>query len=161
MDIKIQKKKFRYPEPVENTKNPVRDGFTRYSRGANSRIFPPPAVLESYEEICPGIVEKLAVLVEREQKHRHMLLTKKNRETGCFLCMKYLSSGVTAVAVICATTYLILQDKMIAATALGIVGFLLIVIMSVFQNTKKNRVNISPATRFPNTNRTQRPKRYP
>ena len=52
----------------------VRDGFMNQSKA--SSILPSPAMLESYEEIAPGIVDKLVNLVEKEQKHRHALEEK-------------------------------------------------------------------------------------
>ncbi|MDJ1258081.1 MAG: DUF2335 domain-containing protein [Candidatus Midichloria sp.] len=52
----------------------TRDGFMKQSK--ISSILPSPAMLESYEEIAPGIVDKLVNLVEKEQKHRHALEEK-------------------------------------------------------------------------------------
>ncbi|CAK6544657.1 MAG: hypothetical protein IRF16MM_00795 [Candidatus Midichloria mitochondrii] len=52
----------------------TRDGFMKQSK--ISSILPSPAMLESYEEIAPGIVDKLVDLVEKEQKHRHSLEEK-------------------------------------------------------------------------------------
>ena len=50
------------------------DGFMNQSKV--SSILPSPAMLESYEEVAPGIVDKLVNLVEKEQKHRHDLEEK-------------------------------------------------------------------------------------
>ena len=50
----------------------TRDGFMKQSKALSS-ILPSPAILESYEEIHPGMVAKLIKIVEKEQSHRHLL----------------------------------------------------------------------------------------
>lgn len=55
-----------------NKKHKVTDGFMSKSKNLDS-IFPSPAVLESYEEVKPGTVDRMIKMVEREQKHRHNL----------------------------------------------------------------------------------------
>lgn len=58
----------------KNESKDIRDGFMKHSK--SSSILPPPSMLESYEEIAPGIVEKLVELVEKEQRHRHIVEAK-------------------------------------------------------------------------------------
>ena len=40
-------------------------------------ILPHPTTLESYEEVSPGITEKLGVMIVKEQEHRHKLEMRK------------------------------------------------------------------------------------
>lgn len=41
------------------------------SRKRHSALLPPPSVLQAYESMSPGSVNRLLDMAEREQKHRH------------------------------------------------------------------------------------------
>lgn len=47
----------------------TRDNFQERNK-THSLLLPPPAMLESYEELSPGITEKLIDIVKKEQGHR-------------------------------------------------------------------------------------------
>ncbi|MDJ1407761.1 MAG: DUF2335 domain-containing protein [Candidatus Midichloria sp.] len=83
----------------------TRDGFMRQSK--ISSILPSPAMLESYEEIAPGIVDKLVNLVEKEQKHRHALEEKAVKYEIMF--EKYSSVAVKGVSSFIAVLVLLIS----------------------------------------------------
>lgn len=47
----------------------------------SSYILPPPSLLESYEEVSPGIIDKMLALAEKEQNQRHLLHKKQIKYT--------------------------------------------------------------------------------
>lgn len=55
---------------MQKNSNKKRDGFLEKSRSLGDML-PAPAILESYEEIKPGMVDELITMVKKEQKHRH------------------------------------------------------------------------------------------
>jgi len=74
----------------------------RHSRN-NAGIFPSPAILESYEEISPGMVEKLVEMVRNEQKQRHTMEEKCMRSVMQATRFGQLLTALVAIAVIYAT----------------------------------------------------------
>ncbi|RZI46024.1 DUF2335 domain-containing protein [Rickettsiales endosymbiont of Peranema trichophorum] len=66
---------------MKKTNHPKQYGYASYIQDRkvqheHNSILPPPAILESYEEVSPGTVEKLLDLATIEQKHRHLLQTR-------------------------------------------------------------------------------------
>jgi uncharacterized membrane protein len=59
----------KYSEYFDHSKKNIKE----IQNAKNISILPHPATLESYEEIIPGITKQLCILLEKEQKHRHML----------------------------------------------------------------------------------------
>lgn len=59
-------------EKMNNEKNKTLtfDELENYNKISDG-ILPSPAILESYEEISPGFVEKIVDVIKKEQEHRH------------------------------------------------------------------------------------------
>lgn len=100
----------------------VKDGFMGYSR-ANPSILPSPAILESYEEISPGMVDKLVEMVEKEQKHRHRLEERKLRANKSIFIVGQFLSLLLAIAVLVATLMLVNNNNPYIAIVVAISGF--------------------------------------
>ena len=97
-------------------KSTVRDGFISHSKEL-SHILPSPAMLESYEELHPGMIEKLLSMVEKEQLHRHNL--EKNK-----ILYEVLAGHIAMLIKILAVG--------LVSAALTIIGNIYIAIISVF-----------------------------
>jgi uncharacterized membrane protein len=69
-------------------------------------LLPPIEVIEYYEDISPGTLEKLLTMAQKEQEHRHsmilMALERKNKEI--MLGRLFL---LTFVLLVCVTTFLL------------------------------------------------------
>ena len=115
--------------------NPVNDGFMRYK---NQSILPSPAILESYEELAPGMVEQLIKMVEIEQKHRH-IYEKQHLKTLAFNNLRNQVLGLMLILSILFFTYRISMtgDNVTAATT-SILGFLFLFIVH-FKRFKPGR----------------------
>ena len=91
---------------LRSNQNPrPQDGFLKQSK--SSEILPSPATLESYEEICPGIVEKLVGMAEKGQLHRHQLEEKIAKNKA--LALHYAGIMQKIVAVLSSAFILVLS----------------------------------------------------
>jgi uncharacterized membrane protein len=56
-------------------RNRFNKGFNKENNSEQGKglVFPSPSLLESYEEISPGLADNFAELLKQEQKHRHVL----------------------------------------------------------------------------------------
>jgi uncharacterized membrane protein len=66
-------------------------------------ILPHPTTLESYEEVSPGITEKLGVMIVKEQEHRHKIEMRKIKNITSIYRFGQLLSSILAVLMIYAT----------------------------------------------------------
>jgi|GEM_PF-1741169 len=88
----------------------------------NDRILPSPSMLESYEEISPGITESISMMVEKEQQHRHALETRRlNIVATTDRIMRFLAC-VTAIVIIYSTILCFKQSGSIALSAVICAG---------------------------------------
>lgn len=51
-------------------------------RQSHSGWLPPPQLLREYEDILPGLAERIVALPEREQQHRHKVIEKAMVDDG-------------------------------------------------------------------------------
>jgi uncharacterized membrane protein len=72
----------------------------------NFSILPHPATLESYESLIPGITEKLAQLLVKEQNHRQKLEKQRIRSIESLHRFGQFLSAVLAIAVLYATFFM-------------------------------------------------------
>ena len=80
-----------------------RDNYSDQPRGL---ALPSPALLESYDEISPGLANKLADIIKQEQKHRHDWENKYLRAMSNIAKVGQLFGLVLAVIIIYATILL-------------------------------------------------------
>ncbi len=98
-----------------------KDTYSEQNRGLG---LPSPALLESYEEISPGLADKLADLIKQEQKHRHEWENKYLKAMARSGRMGQLFGLLIAIATLYTTIILaIKQDTPYTAIAVCISGF--------------------------------------
>ncbi len=120
-------------------KHSVQDGFMEHSR-TNQSILPSPAILESYEEISPGIVEKLVDLVKQEQKHRQNLEIKYLKYIRNTTRFGQLLSCILAITIIYYSILAVSQDKSWLAITICICGFSCLTISNIIAiNSNRHR----------------------
>jgi len=123
-----------------STNKNVHDGFMKQSKAYE--ILPSPAMLESYEEIAPGIVDKLITLVQKEQAHRHKLEENNLRyksiaEKYCHIIDKLISSVVALLIIL--ISFFALKINVIA----GIVFCVLCYSFLFFKIKRKKNIDAS------------------
>lgn len=143
----------------------VKDGFMEYSKNYSS-ILPSPAILESYEELCPGFIEKILDRVKEEQHNRHKIEAKKLKNARSIAKLRQLIHLAIACIVIYATFILSTAHGALAAVVCVTgFGFLLLVhtsLLNIFfkqdaRSTSFNNPTHRNNTRhrpYPNRNRT-------
>jgi len=107
---------------------------------------PPPNLLDSYEQICPGISERLLKTYEMEVAHRHELeraMVDSDIYVQRSSCWQ-ITTGQILAFVICfgflgAGTFLIHDGFQVAGTIFG--GSGLLGIVSAFLSTRKSHNN--------------------
>jgi uncharacterized membrane protein len=105
-------------------------------------ILPHPTTLESYEEVSPGITEKLGSMIIKEQEHRQKLEIRKIKNITSIYRFGQLLSAILAVLVIYATVLVYDEyDSEILAAVICICGFSFLTIINVLsiKNLKKQR----------------------
>ena len=87
--------------------------------------FPPPDVLQGYEEILPGSAERVFTLTEKEQQHRHRLeeeeirfLREHSQAEDSRLRLGQVSGFLIIAASLSLSTWLALEDRTIVALAM-------------------------------------------
>lgn len=105
-------------------------------------ILPHPTTLESYEEVSPGITEKLGVMIVKEQEHRHKLEMRKIKNITSIYRFGQLLSTILAILVIYSTVLMYDEygSEMLAAVVC-FCGFSFLTIINVFsiKNFKKQQ----------------------
>ncbi len=110
----------------------------------NISILPHPTTLESYEEVSPGITEKLGSMIIKEQEHRHKLEMRRIRNITSVYRFGQLLSAILAVLVIYATTLMYDEHgSEILAAVVCFCGFSFLTIINIFsmKNLKTQREN--------------------
>jgi uncharacterized membrane protein len=124
-------------------KNRFDRGYNRgnYSEQNRVTVFPSPSLLESYEEISPGIGNKLAEILKFEQKHRH------DWENKYLSSMTYTSRigqlfGFALCILIIYTTVVLAMDKNVylaAVVCLSGFGFLVCATLASLRSRRHMR----------------------
>ena len=110
----------------------------------NISILPHPTTLESYEELSPGITEKLSFLIVKEQEHRHKFeMRKLNNITSVYRFGQLLSAML--VVFIIYTTFLIfdIYESEYLAITVCVSGFAFLTVINILatQSFKKDKEN--------------------
>lgn len=94
------KSRYRYNNNREN-----------YSDQPRSPALPSPALLESYDEISPGLADKFADIIKGEQKHRHDWENKYLKAMSNTAKIGQLFGLVLAIIIIYATILLASEEN--------------------------------------------------
>jgi uncharacterized membrane protein len=108
----------------------------------NISILPHPTTLESYEEISPGITEKLSSMILKEQEHRHKLAIRKIQNITRIHRFGQILSATLAILIIYATFLMFIEyNNVYLASVICISGFafLTIINLSAAKNFKKDK----------------------
>lgn len=120
----------------KNQQSTVRDGFMEHSRSAAS-ILPSPAILESYEEIAPGMVEQLVEMVKAEQKHRQGLENKYAKTIVITAQIGQILSFMLVIAILFATV-IAFEKSLYLSLAICFIGFTFLLIVKLNIANKHN-----------------------
>ena len=125
--------------------------------------YPPPAILEGYESIQPGLADRIFKMAEDELAHRQQMEKR---------LASYMSSGqwfgfILALAAIVGSVFLIYSDKQIAGGMLG--GAVLIPLVAMFvkgqfdiaERNQKKQPDHAPTPPLPQPNKRKQSKRKP
>jgi uncharacterized membrane protein len=96
-----------------------------------SDILPSPSMLESYEEIVPGMSAQLLTMVKEEQEQRHKLEVKKIKMAAVSNKIGQLLSFVLAMAIIYFAMFFMKQNHTELAITLIICGFAFLTIINL------------------------------
>jgi uncharacterized membrane protein len=107
-------------------------------------ILPHPVTLESYEEICPGITNKLSSFILKEQEHRHKIEKLKLKKSANFYYFGQLLAVLLFIMVIYGTFLMMEYYKnSYLAAIFAFSGFTSLAMMNFFalrcKNTHTNR----------------------
>ncbi|MDP5110172.1 MAG: DUF2335 domain-containing protein [Rickettsiaceae bacterium] len=126
------------PNPVQSDANVVRKKY--------QHILPPIEMLEHYEELNPGTIDKLLDMAQKEQNHRHSIdlitIEKYNKATK----LGRMFSLVFVALISIASLMLVAAGSMFVAAIFAFSAFACITIVSYFYS--KN----SPAQGADNSN---------
>ena len=114
----------------------VRDGFMTHSR-ENPSILPSPAILESYEEVSPGIVDKLVEMVEKEQRYRQRLEDRRIGAARFSFAFGQFLSFVFGIATLAATLMLVNDGRSYMAAVVCVSAFAFLYVMSALAKSCK------------------------
>jgi uncharacterized membrane protein len=108
-----------------------------------SDILPSPSMLESYEEIVPGMSAQLLTMVKEEQEQRHKLEVKRAKMLALSNRIGQLLSFALAMAIIYFAMFFMRQNHTELAVTLIICGFafLTIVNLAAIYEGKKPKSN--------------------
>ena len=93
-------------------------------------VLPPVDMLEAYEELNPGSLEKIFAMAEKEQHHRHsvdLLAVKKHDKA---MRMGRMSALILVAIISITTLMLVIAESIIAAAIFAISAFACIIIIS-------------------------------
>ncbi len=82
---------------------------------------PPPAMLREYDEVLPGLANRIVTMAENQSKHRIKLESRVTTSNIWRGHLGQIFAFLIAIAGIIAGTYLILQDKPVEGLA-AIIG---------------------------------------
>lgn len=129
------------------------------------QILPPPSILESYEEIAPGITNSLYSLVSKEQAHRHRIeqitLSKEVRTRR----LVHTLNIVLAVAIMFFATITLKRfHSPVVASVLCVSGFTFLLYSSYFlsrnhDNKSKKQRKRPRSTGYQHSSRYKKTKR--
>jgi uncharacterized membrane protein len=100
-------------------------------------VLPAPGILESYEEIAPGSVQKIIAMATSEQEHRHkwennyLKVTAYNNRVGQLLAF------ILAIIIIYASVAFVMSHHTLFACALLVVGFLFLIALTLGSCSRK------------------------
>lgn len=97
----------------------------------NVPLLPPPAWLESYEEISPGFSNKLIAIVESEQAHRHFATKSYIKFVNSTTKLGQVLSGILMIFILYVTIMLAKTTGLGIAAFVCICGFLSVTIINV------------------------------
>lgn len=124
------------PEPVRETHH---DGVARLQAAStfHSGPLPPAEHLQKYDDVLPGLAERIVTMAEIEGEHRRKTERKSGwRDFFVTIFGQILAFGVTLVLAGLAV-FLIMNDKD-AAGFISMVAAVVPTITAVFLNRKKN-----------------------
>ncbi len=112
--------KKRHPHPPANiTRPPVkRDTREIVAKGFSGPI-PPPDILQGYEVICTGAADRIILMAEKQEKHRHEM--EKRGQKGLFIS-EYLGAifaFLVCVLAIGGAVFCIIKGHSITGTIIG------------------------------------------
>ncbi len=134
----------------------VRDGFMEYSRRGGGML-PSPALLESYEEIAPGSIEKFIEMVGKEQEYRHQMLDKQLGIMKITNIIGHLMMAAMVLAILWVAVLLVkdynqpMVASMVAAAGFGFLS--LLKLMQSYQNRSGQTHNKKERDQRPYDNR--------
>ncbi len=104
-------------------------------------ILPAPGILESYEEIAPGSVEKILQFVKQEQEHRHRVDSQYIKMLANTYRMGQLLAFLLAVIVLYVSVLLITEGHTAFAASVLVFGFVLdVIILLCYQSSAGERM---------------------
>lgn len=133
-------KKFYKPKNDKNSEYFDHKNQFMHDKVKHISILPHPATLESYEEISPGIANKIGGMITKEQEHRHRVEIIKVRSMNNTYRFGQLLSAMLAVTIIYATFLMLEQyQNEYLAGILCVSGFAFLTIINVLSFKRKQQ----------------------
>ena len=108
------------------------------SKRSSYGVLPAPGILESYEEIAPGSVQKIIAMAASEQEHRHkwennyLKVMAYNNRVGQLLAF------ILAIIVIYTSIAFVISHNVLFACVLLVVGFAFLIALTLGSCYKKS-----------------------
>jgi uncharacterized membrane protein len=117
-------------EATEETARQVADRAIQLVTTRFSGPLPPPAVLQAYDDMSPGLADRIVAMAEREQEHRHNLEDRAFNEDSKLGKRGQILAFIIAFAGLVAAVILGLTGQPVVA---GIIASLdLVTLVTVF-----------------------------
>jgi hypothetical protein len=116
-------------------------------------VMPSPEILHAYEDIRPGTLEQILSLMEKEQKHKHIMEGMKMAMQSRADFMGKLFAALI-VAIIGYVTIYLSNESLVYAVLFSSVAFFSIFsisLLSYWKNNSRNHQRFRPRTNGPNT----------
>jgi uncharacterized membrane protein len=104
-------------------------------------ILPSPGILESYEEIAPGSVNKILDMAKSEQDHRHAWENKYLKSMAYTTRVGQLLGFALAIILIYAALALHNDDNFMLAAVIVFSGFAFLMIAALTSANSKRHIN--------------------
>ena len=95
-----------------------------------STLFPPPSMLESYEEIFPGFTKELKGLVKREQEERRAWINNYFKLVNSSIKFGQFLAFLFSIIILIASLYLLKNNNASIASMLFITWFIFLFLMN-------------------------------
>jgi uncharacterized membrane protein len=122
-----------------NDRNQRDYGFRSEPRAHN--ILPSPGILESYEEIAPGSVNKILEMAKLEQEHRHIWENKYLKSMAYTTRVGQLLGFALAIILIYSSMALSLEKNDLLASVIVFSGFAFLMIAALASANSRKHIN--------------------